>query len=290
MPDKPAHTAHSHPVTEGDVQEFWTQHPMVYGPKSASPEDIFNRMERVMREEYWYAQDAGEPLFARYLDYASLKGRRVLEIGFGTGWLLNEFVRAGAEVHGIDLSLSHAELCRHRFRGQDVRLQIASAENIPYPDESFDLVAAFGVLHHASDDERCYAEVHRVLKPGGRAFIAVYRRHGMKYYYQNIFRKGVLGGGLLRHRFNVDEFMRSVTDKYGDDSPGAPISRFYIEPELRQRLSMFSRLEFRVAGSRAELSEIPLSHLPVSDWVLSAKRRAALLQRHGGFWFIDAIK
>ena len=277
-------------VTEEQVQSFWTSFPMIYGSKTSSPEQIFAEMERVMRDAYWYAQRPGEPLFDEYLHYSSLKGKRVLEIGFGTGWLMNEFIRAGAEVHGIDLSRSHEALCRHRFRGQDVRLQVASAESIPYPDNTFDLVAAWGVLHHAADDARCYAEVHRVLKPGGRTFLGLYRRHGPKYYYHNIFRKGVLQGGLLRHRFNVDAFIRSVTDKYGDDSPGAPISRHYTESELRALLTMFSRVELSIAGSRAEFSEIPLSHLPISDWVLSDTRRAALLKRHGGFWIVDAVK
>lgn len=277
-------------VTEKQVQDFWTTFPMVYGSKTASPEQIFEDMERVMRRQYWYAQAPDRPLFDRYLNYASLKGKRVLEIGFGTGWLMNEFIRAGAEVHGIDLSRSHEALCQHRFRGLDVRLQVASAESIPYPNDTFDLVAAWGVLHHAADDARCYAEVHRVLKPGGRTFLGLYRRHGAKYYYQNIFRKGILGGGLFRHRFNVDAFIRSVTDKYGDDSPGAPVSRHYTESELRELLSMFSQVNLSIAGSRDEFSEIPLSHLPISDWLLSDDRREELLKHHGGFWIVDAVK
>lgn len=276
-------------VSEAQVQDFWTSFPMVYGP-ATTPEQVFENMERVLRSEYWYMQAPGAPLLSNYIDYAALKNRRVLEIGFGTGWLMNEFVRAGAEVHGIDLSRSHEALCRHRFRDHPVQLQIASAENIPYPAGSFDLVAAWGVLHHASDDARCYAEVHRVLKPGGRAFLMLYRRHGVKYHYQNIFKKGVLRGGLARHRFNVNAFIRSVTDKYSDESPGAPISRHYTEHDLRRLLTAFSRLELRIAGSRAEFSEIPITHLPISDWVLSDRRRADLLRRHGGFWIIDAIK
>jgi len=146
------------------------------------------------------------------------------------------------------------------------------------------------VLHHAANDARCYAEVHRVLKPGGRAFLMLYRKHGVKYDYQNIFKKGVLRGGLARHRFNVDAFIRSVTDKYSEDSPGAPISRHYTEPELRRLLRAFSRVDLRITGSRAEYSEIPFTHLPLSDWLLTEERRAALLRRHGGFWVVDAIK
>lgn len=277
------------PVTESQVQDFWTTFPMVYGP-TTTPEQVFENMERVLRDQYRHLQGPDEPLLAGLLDYHAFRGRPVLEIGFGTGWLMNELVRAGAQVHGIDLSRSHEALCRHRFRDNNVKLEVASAENIPYPDNTFDLVAAWGVLHHAADDARCYAEVHRVLKPGGRMFLMLYRHGGAKYRYQNIFRKGVLGGGLFRHRFNVDAFIRSVTDKYSEDSPGAPVSRHYTEAELRRLLSHFSRVDLRVTGSRAEFSEIPLSHLPISDWVLSDALRAALLRRHGGFWIVDAIK
>lgn len=281
--------ARSAAVSEAQVQDFWTTFPMVYGP-TTTPEQVFENMERVLRTEYWFMQAPGQPLLSGYLDYAALKGKRVLEIGFGTGWLMNEFVSAGAEVHGIDLSRSHEGLCRYRFRDRPVTLQVASAESIPYPEGTFDLVAAWGVLHHAADDARCYEEVRRVLKPCGRAFLMLYRRHGVKYHYQNIFKKGVLRGGLVRHRFNVDAFIRSVTDKYSDDSPGAPISRHYTESDLRRLLSAYTRVDLRVAGSRAEFSEIPLTHLPISDWVLSDERRAALLRRHGGFWIVDAIK
>jgi hypothetical protein len=55
-------------------------------------------------------------------------------------------------------------------------------------------------------------------------------------------------------------------------------------------LSHFSRVDLRITGARGELSEIPLSHLPISDWVLSDERRARLLERHGAFWVVDAIK
>jgi len=278
-------------VNEGQVQDFWTRFPMVYtNPETHSPERVFEDMERKLRDAYWYAQAADEPLLARYIDYASIKGRSTLEIGFGTGWLLNEMVRAGADVHGIDLSKTHFGLCSERFRDKNVTLQVASAEKIPYPDETFDFVAAWGVIHHASDDARCYAEVHRVLKKGGRAFLMVYRRGGVRYNYQFLFKRGVLRGGLIRHGFSVEAFIRSVTDKYTSDSPGAPISRHYTDPELRGLLSAFSRVDLQIAGSRSELSEIPFRYVPLSDWVLSDDRRAELLRRLGAFWIVDAVK
>jgi hypothetical protein len=115
------------PVTESQVQDFWTTFPMVYGP-TTTPEQVFENMERVLRDQYRHLQGPDEPLLAGLLDYHAFRGRPVLEIGFGTGWLMNELVRAGAQVHGIDLSRSHEALCRHRFRDNNVKLEVASAE------------------------------------------------------------------------------------------------------------------------------------------------------------------
>ncbi len=280
-------------VSEKRVQEFWTDYPMIFFGKDAEssrPEDIYAFMEQSMRDKGRHFQDPGAPLLSRYLDYPSFKGKPMLEIGYGTGWLLNEFVEAGAKVHGIDLSKSHYELCRHRFRIADVDIRIASAENIPFGDESFDLVVAWGVLHHASDDQRCYDEVYRVLKPGGRCLMMLYRKGGIQYVLHKLIKKGVLRGGLIKHGFDVEKFINSVTDVHFDGSPGAPISRHYSRDGLIRRFRRFSKIELEITGSWGELSHIPAGRLPISDWMLSDAARERLLKRFGGFWIVNLAR
>ncbi len=114
------------------------------------------------------------------LDLAGvLPGDRVLDIGCGTGALtLPAKERAGAtgEVAGIDASLPMIDVARRKAqkRGLDVDFRLAAAEALPYPDGHFDLVLSSLMLHHLPDDvkRQAFAEVRRVLKPGGR-FLAV---------------------------------------------------------------------------------------------------------------------
>lgn len=282
--------------SEAQIQAFWTERPMIapaYGfdRERASPEEIFAHVERVFRDKGTLMQSEGAPLLSNFIDYASLKGARALEIGYGVGWLIEELARAGAEVEGIDLSEAHYALTSHRFRDNPrVHVQVASAEHIPFADETFDFVSAYGVIHHAADDRKCYDEIHRVLKPGGRSFLMLYRRGGPKYWWRKIFVKGVWRGGLRRHGYDVEKFLCSVTDAYEDDSPGAPISRHYSRRDLGRLLSRFSARRIRVCGNRNEWASLPASRLPLTTWFLPRAVREWLVRRSGAYWMVNLTK
>lgn len=100
-------------------------------------------------------------------------GNSVLDIGCGPGW----FWASVAEVRrgGIDLTLADlspgmvaeaVERCRP-LGFASVRGVEANATELPFPDQSFDLVIAMHMLYHVRDQETALAEMHRVLKPGG---------------------------------------------------------------------------------------------------------------------------
>jgi len=57
-----------------------------------------------------------------------------------------------------------------------------NAEQLSFPNESFDWVYSHGVLHHTPNTQRAMDEVHRVLKPGGRAIIMLYHKHSFNYF------------------------------------------------------------------------------------------------------------
>lgn len=90
-------------------------------------------------------------------------GGRLLEVGCGTGLVLERLRDAFDEVVGIDLSEGMLE--RARARGLSV-LQ-GSAEALPFEDESFDLICSFKVLAHVQEIRNAAMEMVRVLKPGG---------------------------------------------------------------------------------------------------------------------------
>lgn len=95
-------------------------------------------------------------------------GLHVLELGSGFGgllWLLNE---SGSTAVGVDIEPHRVRLSKER--GLDAR--VASATDLPFADETFDLVASRAVLEHLPDIHLALREAWRVLKPGGRFYAA----------------------------------------------------------------------------------------------------------------------
>jgi ubiquinone/menaquinone biosynthesis C-methylase UbiE len=95
--------------------------------------------------------------------------RQILDIGCGTGATMDHLKRLG-EVQGIDLS--EIPLNFSRRRGLN-RVLCASATELPFENESFDLVTALDVIEHLDDDGSGLSEIRRVLKPGAPAVIFV---------------------------------------------------------------------------------------------------------------------
>ncbi|MEP7310067.1 MAG: class I SAM-dependent methyltransferase [Acidobacteriota bacterium] len=114
----------------------------------------------------------------RLVDFDGYAGRQVLEVGCGAGVDLARFAKGGANVIGVDLAPSAIALARANFEQQNLpgEFQVADGEQLPFPDGSFDLVFAHGVVQYTTDPRRLVAECRRVLKPGGEAIFQVYNR------------------------------------------------------------------------------------------------------------------
>jgi SAM-dependent methyltransferase len=113
-----------------------------------------------------------------------LRGRRVLEVGCGTGrfaTLLAE--RHACRVWGVDVSAEMLAVARERVpRG--VGLKLAAAEDLPFRDGTFERAAMTLVVHHL-DRPRAFAELGRVLQPGGRLAILTFDPRSFDGYYLN---------------------------------------------------------------------------------------------------------
>ena len=103
-------------------------------------------------------------------------GDRVLDVGCGAGYLARRMARVvgpSGSVEGIDPS-SEAIAYARQTAPDNVTFTVAAAEDLPHPDDSFDLVVSSLVLHHIDPEQRqtALAEMRRVLHPDGRLLIA----------------------------------------------------------------------------------------------------------------------
>ena len=116
------------------------------------------------------------PVFA---DFAGIEaGQRVLDVGAGTGALTSELVRRGAEAAAADPSPSFVAALERRLPDVDVRA--ATAEELPWPDESFDAALAQLVLTFMSDAPAGIEEMRRVVRPGGVVSTCMWDIEGME--------------------------------------------------------------------------------------------------------------
>ena len=94
---------------------------------------------------------------------------RILDVGCGTGANLEMLGKFG-EAYGVDVSADALEFCRKRGLSQ---VEQGLAEDLPFAEESFDLVTALDVVEHLDDDVAGLKEMRRVLRKGGRALFFV---------------------------------------------------------------------------------------------------------------------
>jgi SAM-dependent methyltransferase len=246
------------------VREFWQANPC--GTKFAdAPAGTRAFYERV--EAHRYAKEWHIPAAA---GFDAARGLRVLEIGCGLGTDGARFARAGANYTGVDLTDAAVSLARHNFELQDLagEFRTADAENLDFADESFDLVYSHGVLHHTPDTARAIQEVHRVLKPGGRAVVMLYHRDSYNYRV-NISLLRRAGARLLHsesglrvahlltrepvdslreHAARIKEDQRSYLSSgeflsRNTDGAGNPLTRVYSRAEARALFRDFAEVE-----------------------------------------------
>jgi SAM-dependent methyltransferase len=114
----------------------------------------------------------------RLVEFAGAPGRRVLDVGCGTGVDLVHFVQGGASATGVDASSAAIRLAARNLAHHDLHahLLVADGEALPFGAASFDYVFAHGVVQYTADDTQLVQECRRVLRPGGQAFFQVYNR------------------------------------------------------------------------------------------------------------------
>ncbi|MCE7699038.1 MAG: class I SAM-dependent methyltransferase [Methanobacterium paludis] len=100
------------------------------------------------------------------LDYSSL-----LDVGFGTGEVLSRVSQEDVQFSGLDISPQMLSIARENL-GESVDLRLGDSEELPWNDESFDVVMCLNSFHHYPNPEKVLNEMGRVLKTGGKIVMA----------------------------------------------------------------------------------------------------------------------
>jgi 2-polyprenyl-6-hydroxyphenyl methylase/3-demethylubiquinone-9 3-methyltransferase len=105
--------------------------------------------------------------FKSYVPY--WKGIKVLDIGCGGGLGCEFLANLGADVSGIDLSLNSIKAAQEHAKKSNLQINYkwGVAENLPYDDNTFEIISCFDVLEHVADLEKVILEGYRVLKKNG---------------------------------------------------------------------------------------------------------------------------
>jgi SAM-dependent methyltransferase len=162
----------------------------------------------------------------------------VLEIGGGIGTDLAQFASHGAKVTDLDLSAGHLRHAEENFRlrGLEGRFIHHDGESLPFADRSFDLVYSNGVLHHTPNTLAVVHEIHRVLRPGGRAIVMVYAENSLHYWRKLVWQLGVQQR-LLEHA-SMGEIMSRTVERTANEA--RPLVKVYTRPRLRRLFREFS--------------------------------------------------
>ena len=115
----------------------------------------------------------------KVVDFSAYPGQQVLEVGCGIGTDLVRFARGGARVTGVDLAATAIDLARKNFALNGLapeQLEVGNGEQLPFANNSFDIVYAHGVIQYTANPAALIAEAHRVLRPGGTGIFMVYNR------------------------------------------------------------------------------------------------------------------
>jgi SAM-dependent methyltransferase len=148
-----------------------------------------------------------------------IKGKKILDVGCGKGGIMTACAMRGADVSGFDVDLEEIEFARSWAESLNlsdkISIEMGDGENIPFADNTFDLIICSYVLEHVKNPEKVIREISRVLKPGGFCCASIpnpiFPREGHYKIFWIPFLPKALGRRYLELKgFNPDFFVKNV--------------------------------------------------------------------------------
>lgn len=268
---------------ENEIHDFWQTHPcgaeLVGDLSEESRQQYLDFFERY--DNYRYTKEAH---ILKNLDRIGLRDKQILEIGLGQGADAEQIVRRGGIYSGVDLTDESVKRTTMRFTLKGLafeRIEQASALDLPFEDNSFDIVFSHGVLHHIPEIEKAQSEIHRVLKPEGRLIAMLYAKWSLNYLLSiSVARRlgllamyglGAEGSGIYRDHTNnakkvgIGNYLAMKNFVHvSTDGPFNPYSKVYGRREIDEDFP-----DFEIVETHKEFMHAP--PLPVSGLPLASK-------------------
>ena len=248
--------ATSDTAIKGDIKNWWGDlYRQLYADndKALTP-DVLETQIGELEELFRLRQH----LATEEMPLADLAGKTVLEIGPGGGGHSALFQQHGASVVAMDITPERVASTAHKLamvKNGEGRAYQGDGENLPFRDNSFDIVYSNGVLHHSENTDRCIEEVYRVLKPGGRAVIMLYSRHSV-IFWLNILPRAILSGEIFR--WPEAQWIGRLTEgrpKFGETKN--PVTRVYSARQMRTLFGRFNVKSLRKSSFQFDNFGLP---------------------------------
>ena len=203
-------------VTIDDVKDYWNRQPcnVKHSKKDVGTVEYFDEVER---KRY-----TAEPHIPAFADFASWKGKKVLEVGCGLGTEGINFARAGAKYTATDLSSESLNLATQRFSvyNQKGDFYLGNSEELTsfLPRQKFDLIYSFGVIHHSPNPGKIFDQIYEYMDDDSILKIMLYSKDSWKGYM-------------------IDAGYDQPEAQYG-----CPIANMYTDDEVREMMMGFDVL------------------------------------------------
>jgi SAM-dependent methyltransferase len=209
-----------------EVKDFWDNRPcnIRHSKREVGTKEYFDEVEK---KKFFV-----EPHIKSFSEFNLWNGKKVLEIGCGLATAGINFARYGADYTGIELSKESLDLAKKRFEVYNLNGNFyeGNAENLSdfLPEEKFDLIYSWGVIHHTPNPQKVINEVKKYLHKNGVFKMMLYSSNSWKNY--------MIGSGLdqpeaqygcpIAYTYTEDE----VKDLLGDDFEIISIQKDHIFP------------------------------------------------------------
>ncbi len=207
------------------VKEYWDSRPcnIRHSPAPVGTREYFDQVEA---RKYFV-----EPHIPGFAEFPRWKDKKVLEIGCGIGTDTINFARHGARVTAVELSEKSLEVARRRaevFSLEDhIRFYQGNTEELEQflPENKFDLVYSFGVIHHSPHPERIIDQIQHYVSSGSMVKIMVYHRYSWKALWI-----------LLTYGKGKFWCWQELVARYSEAQTGCPITYTYSRQQARKLL------------------------------------------------------